>query len=237
MDGSEINVRVLSHTIEFDGEPAKVVAAIDLSDMVRAQQDLKQELARNEKIVEAVISAISRTVEHRDAYTAKHQLSSSQIAAAIAKRLGWDAVRIKHLTWAAKIHDVGNVAVPHEILAKSSCASEVEMKIIRGHVEAGFDIVRDIGLPECIPIAIHQHHERLNGTGYPQGLKGDQIIPEARILAVADVMESMRSHRPYRPAQAMDATLRELESNAGELYDAEIVAIAKALVAEKAIAP
>lgn len=234
-DGSIIDVNIVSHTIDFEEQRAEAVAAIDVTETIRSRRELEEQVARNEKIIEAVVIAASRTAEQRDPYTGRHQQMVSQIAAAIAKRLGWDETRIKHLTWAGMMHDIGKVAVPLEILAKPSRLSGAEMLLIREHVRVGFEILRGIGLPESIPQAVYQHHERLDGSGYPQGLKGDQIIPEAKILAVADVLESICSHRPYRAGRGIAVALNELESNAHKLYDTNIVSVAKALVAEKVI--
>ena len=131
------------------------------------------------------------------------------------------------------VHDIGKIAVPSKILTKPTRLSKVEMELMKGHAQAGYDILKDVPFPAPVAEIIRQHHERMDGSGYPQGLMGDQILPEARILAVADVLESMSSHRPYRPAVGMEAALAEVENNKGRLYDAEVVDAAVKLITER----
>jgi HD-GYP domain-containing protein (c-di-GMP phosphodiesterase class II) len=173
--------------------------------------------------LEDSIKAIANTVEMRDPYTAGHQRRVGQLAVAIAKELGLPENTNRGIELAASIHDLGKISVPAEILAKPSRLSRIEMMLLRNHVEAGFDIVKDIQFPWPIATMILQHHERLDGSGYPQGLKGEQILLESRILAVADVVEAMASHRPYRAALGIDSALQEIERGRGVAYDAAVV--------------
>ena len=131
------------------------------------------------------------------------------------------------------VHDIGKIAVPSEILVKPGRLSGVEMALIRGHAEAGYEVLKDVQFPMPVAEIIREHHERMDGSGYPQGLKGDAIRIEARVLAVADVFESMSSHRPYRPALGTDAALQELERGRGALYDADVVDALHRLVRER----
>jgi len=139
-----------------------------------------------------------------------------------------DAIRM-----AGIIHDIGKISVPAEILVKPGKISDIEMSLIKIHSQTGYDILKDVGLPCLVAEIVLQHHERLDGSGYPQGLKGDQILLEARIVSVADVVEATASHRPYRPAKGIDAALQEIEDNAGILYDRAVTGACVKLFREK----
>lgn len=171
----------------------------------------------------ATIEAMSRTMEWRDPYTAGHQKRVAMISMAIAKKLGWEIDRVQSLYMAAMVHDIGKVAVPSEILTKPSHLTDLEMQLVREHVENGYQILKDIPFPWPLADIVRQHHERLDGSGYPHQLKGDQICPEARILAVADTIEAMATHRPYRPALGLQAALDEVRAEAGIGLDADVV--------------
>jgi len=159
----------------------------------------------------------------RDPYTAGHQERVSQLACAIAKKLGLDKKQIEAVRLASLVHDIGKIAVPVEILTKASSLSDLEFAFIKAHPKTAYDILSNIEFPWPIAEIVLQHHERLDGSGYPQGLKGDQILLEARILAVADVVEAMSSHRPYRPALSLDEAVKELLRGRGKIYDPEVV--------------
>ena len=171
----------------------------------------------------ATIEAMSRTMEWRDPYTAGHQKRVAMISMAIAKKLGWEIDRVQSLYMAALVHDIGKVAVPSEILTKPSHLTDLEIQMVREHVENGYQILKDIPFPWPLADIVRQHHERLDGSGYPHQLKGDQICPEARILAVADTIEAMATHRPYRPALGLQAALDEVRAEAGIGLDADVV--------------
>jgi len=172
---------------------------------------------------EQVIAVISGIVEARDPYTAGHERRVSQLATAIATRLGLDEGTISGVRVAGRLHDVGKVSVPAEILIKPGRLSDVELKLIREHPEASHALLRAIEFPWPVAEIALQHHERLDGSGYPRGLLGGETRLEARILAVADVVEAMVSHRPYRPALGIEAALTEIEANRGRLYDPAVV--------------
>jgi PAS domain S-box-containing protein/putative nucleotidyltransferase with HDIG domain len=169
------------------------------------------------------IRAIALTVEKRDPYTAGHQSRVAELAAAIAGELGLDTDRIEGLKLGGMIHDIGKIYVPAEILNRPGRLTEHEFGMIKTHSEVGYDIIKDVKFPWPVADMVLQHHERMDGSGYPQGLKGEQIILEARILAVADVVEAITAHRPYRPAIGIDKALAEIEGKRGQIYDAEVV--------------
>ncbi len=179
--------------------------------------------ARLQRVLLGTIQAVALTVEKRDPYTAGHQQTVARLAVAIAHELGWPADKVEGLRLGAMIHDIGKIYVPAEILSRPGRLSELEFQIIKSHPQVGFEIVQDVEFPWPVAQIIVQHHERLDGSGYPQGLVDEQIIPEARVLAVADVVEAIASHRPYRPALGVDAALEEIERNRGTLFDAEVV--------------
>ncbi len=169
------------------------------------------------------ITAIAATVEMRDPYTAGHQRRVAHLATAIARELQLPEEWIEGLNLVAVVHDVGKIRVPAEILSKPTRLSDLEFSFIKEHPETGNEILKSIDFPWPIAQAVLQHHERLDGSGYPHGLKGDEILLEARILAVADVVEAMISHRPYRAGLGVDAALDEIEQKRGMLYEASVV--------------
>jgi PAS domain S-box-containing protein len=199
----------------------------------KAREDLHLSHERLRKTMGALIQAMSLTIEKRDAYTAGHQRRTAKLCRAIATELGFSWERIQQVRMTAAIHDLGKIHVPAAILNKPGAMSEHEMAIIRQHPETAYQILKGIDFPWPLAETIRQHHERLDGSGYPRGLKGDAIILEARILAVADVVESIASFRPYRPAYGMAAALAELRKGSGVLYDEKIVAICEALIRER----
>lgn len=173
--------------------------------------------------LEATVEAIVATVESRDPYTAGHQRRVADLASAIAREMGLPADRVAGIGFGALIHDLGKIRVPDELLCKPTRLTRAEFEVIKMHPEVGYGIVKGIDFPWPIAGMIHQHHERLDGSGYPQGLRGEEILLEARILAVADTVEAMASHRPYRPGLGVGAALEEIERNCGGQYDVEVV--------------
>ncbi len=198
-----------------------------LDDEIHEKQQTQERLA---DALKATIEAMARTMEWRDPYTASHQKRVASISTAIAKQMGWDDNAVQALYMAAMVHDIGKVAVPSEILTKPTRLTDLEMQMVQGHVESGYQILKDIPFPWPIADMVRQHHERLDGSGYPHGLKGDQICLEARILAVADTIEAMATHRPYRAARGLSAAMDEVRSEAGEKLDAKVVDAAFALM-------
>jgi PAS domain S-box-containing protein/putative nucleotidyltransferase with HDIG domain len=177
------------------------------------------------KRLEQSINAISKVVELRDVYTAGHQKRVKQLACQIGARLGFTQEEIVNLSYGALLHDIGKIYIASDILNKPGKITNLEYQILQTHAEYSYNIAREMDLPQVILTMVLQHHERLDGSGYPSKLKGDEIILESRILAVADVVEAMTSHRPYRPAMGIDAALREIEYGRGKKYDACVVDI------------
>lgn len=174
------------------------------------------------KNLETTIDAIAATVESRDPYTAGHQRRVAQLAVAIAREMQLPEALIEGLHFGALIHDLGKIRVPDELLCKPSRLTAAEFNVLKMHPEVGYEIVRGINFPWPVATMIRQHHERINGSGYPEGLKGDQILVEAKILAVADTVEAMASHRPYRAGLGVESALLTIEQGSGQLYDPEV---------------
>lgn len=185
------------------------------------------------RVMEQTIQAMALTIEKRDPYTAGHQQRVSLLATAIAGEMGLPADRVEGLRLGAAIHDIGKIHLPAEVLSRPGRLSEIEFALIKTHAEVGHDIVAEVDFPWPVAEMILQHHERLDGSGYPRGLRGDAIIVEAQILAVADVVEAMASHRPYRAAQGIDQALAEIRRGAGTIYSPEIVAACLRLFLER----
>jgi PAS domain S-box-containing protein/putative nucleotidyltransferase with HDIG domain len=183
----------------------------------------KEGEARLRGALTATIEAIAATVETRDPYTAGHQRRVAGLAAAIGREMGLPADTVEGIHFGALIHDLGKVQVPAELLAKPTKLTKLEFELIKTHPQAGYEIVKNIKFPWPVAEMVLQHHERMDGSGYPQGLKGDAIAREARVLAVADVVEAMASHRPYRPGLGADAALAEIRGKRGLWFDPEAV--------------
>ena len=202
----------------------------DVSAFRRVKQALNRSHERLRKNMGAIIQAMSTTIEKRDPYTAGHQRRVAKLCRAIATRLDFSWERIQGLRMTAAIHDLGKINIPSAILNKPGPISEHELAIIQMHPRTAYEILKDIQFPWPLAETIYQHHERLDGSGYPRHLKGDQILLEARILAVADVVESIASFRPYRPQLGSEAALAEIQTQKGILYDASVVEICTALI-------
>ncbi len=227
-------VYTLSHKAVFSdvtGHPAGIVGVnLDVTATRRAEQQLVSAAAQLKLTLEGAVAALGTTTELRDPYTAGHQRRVAQLAGAIALLLGWDEARAELLSTAARLHDIGKVVVPAEILAKPGSLSQAEMEIIRQHPGAGADIVATIGFDPDVAKMIRQHHERLDGSGYPDGLRGSEILAETGILSVADVVEAMIYHRPYRPGLPIETAVAELQDGAGRRYEASACEAAISLV-------
>ena len=185
--------------------------------------DLEKSEKRLQKTMEDTIYTIGKIAETRDPYTSGHQKNVSQIATFIAHEMKLPQDKIEGIRIASLVHDIGKISLPAEILNKPTKLSEMEYSLIRDHSQVGYDILKSIEFPWPVAQITLQHHERLDGSGYPQGLKGEDILLEASILGVADVVEAMSSHRPYRPAWGIDKALEEISKNKGILYDPEVV--------------
>jgi HD-GYP domain-containing protein (c-di-GMP phosphodiesterase class II) len=194
---------------------------------------LGESLEKLRRALEGTVDAMARTVEMKDPYTAGHQRRVADIAATIAGEMGLPRERISYIQLAGRIHDVGKVSIPAEILTKPGKLTELEFAIIKTHPRVGYDLLKSIEFPWPIAQIVLQHHERINGTGYPGGLKGDEIMLEAKILGVSDVVETISSHRPYRPALGIDKAVEELVEKKGVLYEVDVVEACIRLIQDK----
>jgi PAS domain S-box-containing protein len=217
-----------------DGEVVGAQAIIkDITESKRAEEELKQSFERMRKALGATVQSISMIVEMKDPYTAGHQQRVSDLARAISTEMGLSADQRDFIRTASAIHDIGKISIPAEILSKSTKLTDMEFNLIKTHAQSGHDILKDIEFPWPVADVVLQHHERMDGSGYPQGLKGNDIFLEARIMAVADVVEAIASHRPYRPSLGIDCALDEISRNKGILYDADVVDACLKLFQEK----
>ncbi|OPY66447.1 MAG: Cyclic di-GMP phosphodiesterase response regulator RpfG [Syntrophorhabdus sp. PtaU1.Bin050] len=207
----------------------------DITERKLAEEALRTSIASLRRTLDGTVKALATTIEMRDPYTAGHQNRVAEIACMIAEEMGLPKDRIEGIRVMGFLHDIGKIVVPAEILSKPGKLSEYEFHIIKAHSQAGYDILKGIELPWPVATAIIQHHERLDGSGYPQGLSGDEIILEARILCAADVLEAMASHRPYRPALGIEKALDEIAQRKGTVYDSEVVDACLRLFVEKGL--
>jgi putative nucleotidyltransferase with HDIG domain len=186
------------------------------------EEKLKESQERLQRTIEITIQALSTTIEMRDPYTAGHQRRVAALAVAIAEEMDLAKESVENINIAGVIHDIGKIYIPVEILIRPGRLSEYEINIIRAHPQYGHDIMAETEVPEPVAEIVHQHHERLNGSGYPEGKKDKDILLESKILSVADVVEAMSSHRPYRPALGIDVALDEIKNYRGIYYDPEV---------------
>jgi PAS domain S-box-containing protein/putative nucleotidyltransferase with HDIG domain len=198
-----------------------------------ARDELEQSYVKLRTTLEETVNALASATEKRDPYTAGHQRRVTQLACAIAKEMKMSEELIEGIRIAGLLHDIGKISVPAEILSKPGRLSESEFSIIKLHSEIGYDILKTINFPWPVAQITLQHHERINGSGYPRGLSGDEILIEAKILAVADVVEAMSSHRPYRPARTMKETIDEISRNRDGLYDSQVAEVCLSLFTKR----
>jgi len=219
--------------IQWRGRDATLNFAADVTDWVGAEYQLRQTLQNLRTAVGSIIKTLSTAVETKDPYTAGHQRRVSQLCRAIAVAMGLPPDRVEGVAMAAMIHDIGKIGLPAEILSKPTKLTDIEFSLIKTHALQGYEILKDIEFPWPVADVVLQHHERLDGSGYPDGLKGEDILPAARILSVADVVEAIASNRPYRAANGIDDALAEISKNRGILYDADAVDACLTLFREK----
>lgn len=244
-DGTDWHAEAKSAPLNIDGRRVLQTTFRDLSERKRTEEELRryrsqlealldertESLARVRQELDAVIAVVSRTVEMRDPYTAGHQRRVAALAVAIARQLGMADFDVEQLEVAALLHDVGKVGIPAELLSKPGKLTALEDELVRSHVDAGHEIALSANFESNIAETIRQHHERIDGSGYPQGLVGDELLPTAKVLMVADVVEAMSSHRPYRPTLGAQAALDEVVRGKGTLYEAEVVEACVAVIA------
>lgn len=234
-DGRHIWIN-LTLTPRFD-EDGNLVGMLgigeDITERKRAESALKASLKKSRRSLSAVINALEKTIETRDPYTAGHQRRVANLGAALAKEMNLSIEQVEGIHMAGVVHDLGKISVPAEILSWPGRFSKIQFDMIKSHARVGYDILKGIEFPWPVAEIAHQHHERIDGSGYPQGLKGDDICLDAKILGVADVVEAMASHRPYRPALGIDVALGEVLNNRDELYDPDVVDACMRLFKEK----
>ena len=231
--GKMIPVEIRASRVRTNGCDYLLGIFRDITDRKLAEKKLLQTLERLRKALSTTIQVMVSTIETRDPYTAGHQIRSATLAWAIATEMGLTQNKIDGLRMASSIHDIGKLSIPAEILSKPTKLSELEFSLIKEHPQKGYEILKNIESPWPLAEIVYQHHERMDGSGYPRGLKGDDILIEARILMVADVVEAMASHRPYRPALGIDKALEEISQNKGILYDPEVAEVCLRLFNEK----
>lgn len=226
---AELNATV----IEWNKKPATLNFLNDITERKMLEEERIESYSRIKKTLQATVQSIALLVETKDPYTAGHQQRVAQLAVAIAKEMGLTSDQQDFIYTASIIHDLGKVSVPSELLSKPTKLTEVEFNLIKTHSPSGYNILKDIDFPWPVADAVLQHHERMNGSGYPNHLQGDSILLEARILAVADVVEAISSHRPYRPSLGINFALDEISKNKGTLYDDNAVDACLKLFLEK----
>jgi PAS domain S-box-containing protein/putative nucleotidyltransferase with HDIG domain len=219
--------------ITHNGEPAVFGNALDITERKQAAEELRLSLNKLRKTMESTIQAMSVIVETRDPYTSGHQEQVSRLARAIGEEMGLSEERLQAIHMSAIIHDIGKIYIPAEILSKPGKLSDMEFQMMKTHPEVGYNILKTIEFPYPVAMIVYQHHERMNGSGYPLGLTGKDILMEARIIGVADVIDAMAAHRPYRAAIGIEEAMDEISQNRGFLYDPLVVNACLKLFKEK----
>jgi PAS domain S-box-containing protein len=234
-DGSTVwTDTTVSFLRDSSGRPVEILGVLrDISERKKAEEGLRRSLEVLERTIEGTVQAIASTVETKDRYTAGHQRRVSQLACTIAREMDLSSDRVRAIRTAGLLHDLGKISLPAEILSKPGDLTELEFAVIKTHPQAAYDILKNIESFGEIAEIVLQHHERMNGSGYPFGLHGEEILLETRILAVSDVIEAMSSHRPYRPALGLEKALEEITQNSGTLYDPDVVRASLRVFAEK----
>ncbi len=223
-DGVEIVIGAHAAVSDLQGDRVILGIMQDITEVARSRDTINDYAGRLERTLVGTLDMIARVIELRDPYTAGHESRVGELAAAIGAEMGLDEARQRGLRIAGAVHDVGKISVPAEILTRPGKLSDAEYQLVKQHAQSGFDILKAVDFPWPVAEVARQHHERLDGSGYPNGLKGDAIILEARIIAVADVVESMAAHRPYRAGLGIDCALAEIERHAGTQFDPAVAA-------------
>ncbi|MEA2097403.1 MAG: HD-GYP domain-containing protein [Candidatus Cloacimonadota bacterium] len=195
----------------------------DNTESIMAEEKLRRSFTMLQKATEDIIQAMSFTSEIRDPYTAGHQKKVCELAVAIGKEMNITEEQLQGVKFAAMIHDIGKISVPSDILSKPGKIGKTEFEVVKGHSQTGYELLDKINFPWPISDIVHQHHEKLDGSGYPNGLKDDDILLEAKIISVADTVEAMTAHRPYRAALGIDKAMEEITTNKGKFFDSNVV--------------
>lgn len=222
-DGSIISVRVMAHRIVYEGRRAEIVLATDITEpLENARRARRAETELHHALIQTIEVLVAAS-EKRDPYTAGHQRRVAQFAVAIGRKLTLPDMQLEGLRLGALVHDIGKLGVPSEILVLPRRLNDVEYAMVKMHPEAGYDLLKEMKLPWPVAEMVRQHHERLDGSGYPRGLKGEEILLEARIIGLADVVEAMVSHRPYRAALGLTEAMEHVQRGRGTQYDPFVV--------------
>ena len=235
-DGTPIEVGVHGARATRQGRPAIIGLMQDISEKKRAEEQIERYVEQLKTAFLSTVEVATTLSEMRDPYTAGHERRVGKIAAAIGAELGFDQQRAEGLRVAGFLHDIGKITIPAEILSKPGKLNPIEYELIKGHPQSSYDVLKDVEFPWPVAEVALQHHERIDGSGYPQGLKGEAILLESRIMAVADVVEAMSSHRPYRPGLGLDKALAEIERGRGTAYDVDVADACLRLFREKGYA-
>jgi PAS domain S-box-containing protein/putative nucleotidyltransferase with HDIG domain len=232
-NGEIRHLHVFRKEIFWNGKKQSQVVYQDITERRQAEEKLRETLESLRKSIKTTIQVLGTASETRDPYTAGHQKRVADLARSIATDMGLSQDKIEGIRMAGSIHDIGKLSIPSEILSKPTKLTEIEFSIIKAHAQKGYKMLKDMESPWPLAQIVYQHHERMNGSGYPRNLKGDEILIEARIMAVADVVEAMASYRPYRLALGIEAALEEIKKNKGILYDDTVVDTCLRLFREK----
>ena len=233
-DGSVSLIEIHSRAVQLQpGQVLVISAARDITERKRIEEELRLSSEKLARAMEGTIQSMALTSEARDPYTAGHQARVSKLACAIANEMGLAEDTIEGIRVSGTLHDIGKIFIPAEILSKPGKLRPNEINLLKDHADVGYELLRNIDFPWPVAEIVYQHHERMDGSGYPRGLKGDEIMLEARIMGVADVVEAMASHRPYRPALTIDRAMLEILQKRGVLYDEKAVDACMRLFNEK----
>lgn len=233
-DGSTFDVQVSATMVSEVGKPICMRASfIDITNRKQAEKEFKQSFKKLRKALEATVAVLTSTIEKRYPNVASHQLRVARLASAIAREMGLPDKQVEEIRVAGTLHDIGKINIPTEMLDEPTWLTDIEIAVIKTHPQVGYDMVRMLPFDGPIAEIILQHHELLDGSGYPSGLSGEGILPGARILAVADVVETMACHRSYRSAAGIEQALNEISQNKGVLYDIAVVDACLRLFTEK----
>ena len=236
-DGSRLYARLDCLRLSKTGKtPVVRIVLTDITGRKAIEEQTQQYVAQIESAFMRTVEVTTTLTEMRDPYTAAHERRVAEIAAAIGSELGLNTRRVEGLRVAGLLHDIGKISLPAEILAKPCRITAAEYTLVKEHAQSGYDALKDVGFPWPVAEVAWQHHERMDGSGYPRGLKGDEILLEARIMSVADVVEAMASHRPYRPGHGINKALEEIERGSGSAYDTAVVAACLRLFREQGYA-
>ena len=224
-DGSPVDISISTAPLRDESDAIVGVMAVvkNISERKQMVKALQDNLQKSQRFFNQTIEALASAVEQRDPYTAGHQRRVARLASAIAVEMGLKKERINGIRTASAIHDIGKISIPAEILTKPGTISGIERQLLKTHAQAGYEILKGIEFPWPVAKMVQQHHEHIDGSGYPLGLKKDEILLEANIITVADVVEATASYRPYQPANGIDFALSEIKNHRDQYYNSEVV--------------